>query len=133
MSVEEVFVLARARWQVELLFQLWKGHGHVDKSRSEKPCRILCEVYAKLLAMVVEHWLLLVSCWERPDRSLYKAVKTIQEHAGHLASHLKSVEHLAEALSVIQRCLAVRCRINKSRANPQTFQLLPDATKGGLP
>lgn len=132
LSVEEVFVLARARWQVELLFRLWKSHGHVDKSRSEKPWRILCEVYAKLLAMVVEHWLLLVSCWEHPDRSLCKAVKTIQRHAGHLASHLKSMEHLAEAISVIQRCLAVGCRINKSRASPRTFQLLLDATKGGL-
>src|SRR5262249_38275230 len=50
-SLHEALVLARARWQVELLFKLWKSHGHIDESRSAKPWRVLCKVYAKLLAM----------------------------------------------------------------------------------
>jgi hypothetical protein len=53
LSVAEVLVLARARWQIELLFKLWKSYGRVDKSRSAKPYRILCEVYAKLLIMLM--------------------------------------------------------------------------------
>jgi hypothetical protein len=47
LSVREALVFARARWQIELLFKLWKTHGHIDESRSQKPWRILCEVYAK--------------------------------------------------------------------------------------
>jgi hypothetical protein len=44
LSVTEVLVLARARWQIELLFKLWKSYGQVDESRSAKPYRIRCEV-----------------------------------------------------------------------------------------
>ncbi len=55
--------LLRARWQIELLFKLWKQYGLVDEWKTQKPERILCEVYAKLLAMVVQHWLVIRSCW----------------------------------------------------------------------
>ena len=60
----------------------------IDQWRSQKPWRILCEVYAKLLAMLIQHWLMLVGCWAYPDRSLLKASRTIQAHAGALASAL---------------------------------------------
>jgi hypothetical protein len=73
LTVQEALVVARTRWQIELLFKLWKSHGRIDESRSEKPWRILCEVYAKLLAMLVQHWILVVCCWRYPDRSLTKA------------------------------------------------------------
>src|SRR5438128_8884689 len=78
LSLREALVLARARWQIELLFKLWKSHGHIDESRSGKPWRVLCEVYAKLLAMVVQHWLLLTGCWASPARSLVTAAQTVR-------------------------------------------------------
>jgi hypothetical protein len=51
LGVQEAPVLMRARWQIERLFDLWKQHGHLDKTRSEKPHRVLCEVYAKLVGL----------------------------------------------------------------------------------
>lgn len=53
LTVPEALVLLRVRWQIELLFKLWKSHGQVDTSRSQQPWRVLCEVYAKLVSMVV--------------------------------------------------------------------------------
>jgi hypothetical protein len=41
LTLREVLVLGRMRWQIELLFKLWKSQGHVDESRSTKPWRIL--------------------------------------------------------------------------------------------
>ena len=70
LCVEEALVLARARWQIELLFKLWKQHGQIDEWRTTNPFRVLCELYAKLIAMVIQHWILLVSCWNYPDKSL---------------------------------------------------------------
>jgi hypothetical protein len=49
-SLEAGMVLGRVRWQIELRFKLWKSQGHIDASRSTQPWRILCDVYAKLLA-----------------------------------------------------------------------------------
>ncbi len=132
LSLDEALVLARVRWQIELIFKLWKDHGHVDQSRSEKPWRILCEVYAKLLAMVVQHWILLVSCWHRPDRSLTKAARTVQAHALTLASAFACPSRLEEAIVILQSCLAVGCRINKRKTMPHTYQLLLALQEEGL-
>ena len=73
LSGKEARALLRARWQIELLFKLWKSHGHVDETRGVRPYRVLCDVYAKRLAMIVQHWLCLTQCWGEPDRSLTKA------------------------------------------------------------
>lgn len=132
LSLHEALVLLRARWQIELLFKLWKSHGHIDESRSGQPWRVLCEVFAKLLAMVVQHWLLLVSCWAFPDRSLLKAAQTIRQHALSLASALACPAFLDHALAVVQRCVAAGCRLNRRKTKPNTYQLLLEPSLGGL-
>jgi len=45
LTLDEAFVLLKIRWQIELLFKLWKRDGKIDDWRSEKPWRILCEFY----------------------------------------------------------------------------------------
>ena len=128
LTLREALVLGRMRWQIALLFKLWKSHGRVDESRSTKPWRILCEVDAKLLAMLVQHWVFLVSFWAYPDRSLTKAAQTIQKHALHLASAFTSVQRLGRALLTVKRCLAAGCQMNRRKKHPNTYQLLLQAT-----
>jgi hypothetical protein len=53
LTVDEVLVLARCRWQIELCWKLWKQIGKVDTWRSAKSYRILTEIYAKLLGCVI--------------------------------------------------------------------------------
>jgi hypothetical protein len=132
LSVPEALVLARARWQIELLFKLWKEHGQLDESRSADKWRVLCEVYAKLIAMVVQHWLLLVGCWVFVDRSLTEAAKTVRREATCLVGAIRSAARLVEALAAIRRCLTTGCRIDRRRRKPSTFQLLLDPALGGL-
>jgi hypothetical protein len=52
LSVPEALVLLRCRWQIELLWKLWKQHGKLDTWRSYKPERMVTEFYAKLLGLV---------------------------------------------------------------------------------
>lgn len=125
LTVAEALVLLRVRWQIELLFKLWKSQGQVDTSRSQQPWRILCEVYAKLLAMIVLHWVLLVSCWQYLDRSLCKATQTVQGHALALgAAVATTATAVAVCLARIARCVGVGCRINPRKQRPNTYQLL---------
>lgn len=128
LSLEEALVLLRARWQVELLFKLWKSLGRLDESRSGQPWRQLCELYAKMLALLVHHWLLLRSWWEYPDRSLMQAAQTIQRYATSLALALRSCKRLEEVIVSIQQCLQTGCRITRRRKHPSTYQLLLDCS-----
>jgi hypothetical protein len=124
LTVREALILARARWQIELLFKLWKGHGRIDESRSSKPWRVMCEVFAKLLAMLIQHWILVVSCWAYPDRSLTKATQTVRRLALTLAQAFRNPVRVIEVLTTIQDCVAVGCRINKRKQAPHSYQLL---------
>ena len=60
LSAREVWVVARVCWQVEILFRVWKRGFRVDTCRSRNLRRVLCKLYAKLMGVVVWHWLLLV-------------------------------------------------------------------------
>lgn len=131
LSVIEALVLARCRWQLELLWKLWKSYGHIDESRSQKPWRVLCEIYAKLLGMVVQHWTLLASCWSQPDRSLVKASATVRRHAPELAATMRHGQLVRSTLQRIARCLEHGCRVGKRRRQPPNHQLLSSLAETG--
>jgi Transposase DDE domain len=133
LSGPEVLVVARVRWQIELVFKLWKSAGHLAHSRSEKPWRVLCEVYAKLLGLLLQHWVMVTSLWTYPDRSAWKAAQTLRKHALQLASaFVAGLAALSAALRVVQRTLAAGCRLNKRKKVPCTFQLLLALTEDKL-
>ena len=130
LSLAEALVLKRARWQIELLFKLWKGHGRIDASPSADPDRVLCEVYAKLVAMVVQHWMMLLGDQSRPDRSPVQAAQTVRAHAFGLLGVLGRFGRLCEALRWLADCLRSGCRMSKRRKAPHTYQLLLGMTSG---
>jgi hypothetical protein len=124
LTPEEAWVLYRCRWQIELLFKLWKSCGRLDESRSAEPWHVLCEVYAKFLGMIVQHWLLLVGCWSRPERSLVKASATVRRHALSLALVLEHGHLVLGLLRLLKNCLSHGCRINRQKRDPPTHQRL---------
>lgn len=126
LTLTEASVLLRLRWQIELLFKLWKQTLALDTWRSQQPGRILTEVFAKLLLAVIQHWLVLVGCWGETDRSVVKAALTLRKHALHLAAVLPHFPTLVAALQTILPTLK-RCTIQKRKARPATFQLLERA------
>lgn len=124
LSVDEVVVLARVRWQIELLFKSWKGQGQLNRSRRIKPYALLCEVYAKLLGVVVQHWLLLVHTWQYANRSWHKVAQTLRQHSLSLVNALSSQEALLAVFATLARCFAVGGRLNTRKTHPNTVQLL---------
>lgn len=125
LQAHEVHILLRSRWQIELLWRLWKERGQIDLWRSEKPMRILCEVYAKLLGCIFQHWIILKGCWQQPHRSLVKASQAVTLLVpGYLLSWsgpLTSVEILA-AMGRAMR----RAQLNRRPVRLSTAQLLEE-------
>lgn len=113
LAVPEVLALGRYRWQIELLFKLWKSELQVDNWRTHKPDRILCELYAKLIGVVVTHWLLLVGTWYNPQRSLRRSMGAIRGLAWQFANSIPSEDALQLALSALIRSLAA-CRLEQT-------------------
>jgi hypothetical protein len=134
LTLREAIVLYRARWQIELLFKLWKSHGLVDEVTSRQPARQAAEVFARLLAVVVQHWLLLGSVWQHADRSLVKAILAVRRFSSVLATVLRHPRLLLQHLRTLSASLTKTARINQRRRNPNTYQLLlnPDLIDYGL-
>jgi hypothetical protein len=126
LSLEEVLVVLTVRWQVEMLFRLWKEGGQIDEWRSNKGWRILCEVYAKLAAMVIQQWLIQLGCWQETHRSLVKAAQVVRREAGQLMAALRE-GRVEQAMQQIIRCMRSGCRIEKRTQFPSTVQRLEGA------
>lgn len=132
LSLAEAVVLVRARWQIELLFKLWKSQALVDTSRSQQPERIHCEVLAKLIGVVIQHWVILTQAWQEPARSLVKLAQVVRSHVMSIATSLAGPAHLERVLTTLQRCLTAGTRMNRRRTQPNTYQLLLDPSLGGF-
>ena len=68
-AVEDLSKLYRLRWQVELLFKLYKSYGGIDKFYSKKPYLVLCQIYAKIIAMAMFHSLANCLCLQQGKES----------------------------------------------------------------
>ena len=132
LSLEEALVRLRLRWQIELLFKLWKSHGKVAAWRSANPMRILCEVYAKLLALVFHQWLIVASGWGDPERSLFKAAQVVRSYAAELASAFGDAEQYMTILRRMACVLQRFARMNQRRTTPTTAQQLCALTAGSI-
>ena len=126
LSVQEALVLLRVRWQIELLWKLWKQHGKLDTWRSYKPERILTELYAKLLGLIFTHWHTLLGCWQAPNRSLLKAKQVVQWMTPCLALALTGVVPVPTVVERTAQMMQTGCTINSRRKRPNTYQLLAD-------
>jgi Transposase DDE domain len=133
LNLQEAWVLYRVRWQIELLFKLWKSDGQIDESRSDQPYRVLTEVYAKLLAMVIQHWLLLrCGGGGLGKKSLRKAARAVRSQIAHVAASLKCVMGLRVALTVMTRMVAAAGEVHRRQRRPATFQTMLDPDHDGL-
>ncbi len=119
-----VVVLYRARWQIELMFKLWKSHNGLVAHRPDaSPQERLAMVYAKLIGAVIQHWILLTATWSLMDRSLMKAAATLREWINNLAEALDDPNEVADVLGRLEAVLRGD-RVERRHKRPSHFQLL---------
>ena len=90
--------------------------------------RVLCEVYAKVMGCVIQHWVLLTGCWHNPERSLVKASQVIPALAsGYLLSWSGALTS-ADILAAMGRAMK-RSQLNHRPKRLSTAQLLEQPSR----
>lgn len=122
---KEVVVAYRARWQIELLFKLWKSHNRVAALEAvASPQRQLAVLYAKLIGVIVQHWMLLSAAWNDIQRSLRKAAAILRDWIVLLTGVLDDDERLSDFLRRFGAAITKTAHVTRRRKHPSLFQLL---------
>jgi hypothetical protein len=125
LSWKEVVILYRIRWQIELMFKLWKSHNHLAAFRTEwTAVERMVMFWGNLLAVVVQHSLRLATTWSDPRRSLGKAARIIRRWIVSLTGALKDVDHLIRVLEEMTGTIRAVARQKLQKKRPSSSQLL---------
>ncbi len=121
LRLQEALTVRRLRWQMELVFRLFKSEGKIDESRSRCPWRVLCELYAKLLGLMVQHWTLLAAGYVMLKHSLRRAARWVRKQAVQLLAGLSSAAALGRVVQRLALVLHRRCKVTRRHAEPSTL------------
>lgn len=110
-TTDQIATLMRLRWQIELVFKLWKDQGKLDETRGWKPERIETEFYAKLPGLLIQHWLVLTVGWHWVERSMVKIGQAIREAIRAFCLVWQEREHLAWFCTRLTRTIEKTARI----------------------
>ena len=109
------------------MFKLWKSHNHLAASRETWSLVERMALFgAKLIGVILQHWLLLTSTWSNPRRSPWKAARVIRQWIVSLTGALDDVGHLIEVVAGMTLTINAVAHKKRQRKSPSSFQLVLD-------
>jgi len=124
LSLAEAGVVRRVRWQIELVFKVFKSEGRIDRTRSACPERVQCELYAKLLGLLVQQWALLAAGYRMLRHSMRRAARRVRRRALPLLRGVQRREALRREVDRLAQILRRHCRVERRKATPSTLDRL---------
>jgi hypothetical protein len=89
LSLRQILVCYSLRWQVELIFKLWKSQAALKHIAAVRTERVLCILYAKMIGIVLSHFLVaplrFLLRQQDVEISPVKAQQTFRDRAKSLA------------------------------------------------
>ena len=115
----QITLIYGVRWHIELVFKLWKSQARLDVIGNGGPQRFLCQLYARLLGLLIFQWMLMDTPFI-PDHelSLPKAFTLLQRYAARLR---RAMTHDWSAVTALLEPLVgdfQRFAIKQKRRNP---------------
>ena len=126
LTVEQVAEVYRVRWQIELVFKVWKSEMRISSLGTWRVERILAQFYARLLALLIFHRLI-EDYPQHPtaELSLIQAYQLLRTCAARLIGIVKrsfcGILSFLRDFSADLRRFALK---TKRRKNPSTFARL---------
>jgi hypothetical protein len=125
-SLRQVLAVYRLRWQVELLFKLWKSDAGLDRLGNWRSARVLVQLYARLIALVLLHFLLApLRFSQNRELSFPKALPMLQRKLSCFAAAIAAGWHSLPALldDLYLRCQRLALKDNRP-SRPSTYRFL---------
>ena len=131
LTPKQICVIVGIRWKpIELMFKGFKSIGKLQHSRSQKPYRILAEIYAKLIALLIQQAVMLGAGYRHIQHSFIKTARYIAGYARLIAlSFHHSKTALRKTLKAIKQAFDHGGAFQKSTGKNTTFHRLKDATE----
>lgn len=123
---EEVMAVYRLRWQVELLFKLWKSEGQVDRVAGQAKPRVLCEIYAKMIGLVLYAYLSGAVRYGKRELSVKRSWVTLQRMMDKLALGVLGGGGVVELVAQLYERWAKHGLKQERRRRPSTLRGLDE-------
>ena len=130
LTPKQIGSIASIRWQVELIFKSFKSLSKLSVSRSQKPYRILSEIYAKLIAILIQNAVMVATGYRHIQHSFIKTATYIAGYARLLTvsfHHAKIALH--KTLKDIKCAFENGGTFQRSTGKNTTWRKLQDATE----
>lgn len=133
LTPKQICVIVGIRWQIELMFKSFKSISKLQVSRSQKPYRILSEIYAKLIALLIQHAVMLGAGYRHIQHSFIKTAKHIAGYARLLTlSFHHSKTALRKTFKDIKHSFHKGGSFQKSIGKNTTLRRIQEATENPL-
>jgi hypothetical protein len=124
LSPAHVIRLYHVRWQIELIFKLWKSHAAVARVAGWQRPRILSELYAKLIGLVFTQFMMGPYRDTAPELSPVKALRILQHYVPQVILNLGNVSRLSDTLTLVVKRWLINGTKDKRHKRLTTYQEL---------
>jgi hypothetical protein len=122
-SAGEGWELRRVRWQVELTFKVFKSVGGLEETQARGGWRVLTELYARLLGLLIQRWVQLAAGFVALAHSAIRTAAKVRKRACSLLAALHSEQAFRRQVEGLAHQFA-GCLIESRHDRLSTFDRL---------
>lgn len=124
MNAGQASNLYRSRWQIELVFKRWKSPGQLRIDPKHSRNRAMCELYARLIGVLVVDWLATIRGGSLSGRSVWLAWDLVRSLIPIILRALRGEMSWEVVLAELDRVLNARPKQARRKKKPSTRQML---------